>query len=60
MNDMENSLPSKDVIDNNVRTLDQQVTLTSLNLLMVITGVFKLMFFIRVYEGIGWIVELVA
>ena len=35
------------------------MTLTTLNLLLIITGTIKMMYFIRVYKAIGWIVELV-
>ena len=57
---MANSLPTKETMDASGRTLDGQVKLTALTLMVVVTGSFKIMFFVRVYEGIGWIVELVA
>lgn len=56
LEDTESTLPSTD----SNRLLQDQKTLTILNLILLISGTLKVMFIVRVYEGIGWIVELVS
>lgn len=57
-NDTESTIPQAEFIGK-VRTFDEQTQLTVLNLAIIITGTIKIMYFIRVYKAIGWIVELV-
>lgn len=56
--DNESTIPTAEFIGK-VRTFEQQLWLTTLNLAIIMTGTIKIMYFIRVYKAIGWIVELV-
>ena len=60
LEDFGNTLPTQEIMTETGRTIDRQVLLTTLNIFMVITGSIRIMYFIRAFISLGWMVELVA
>ena len=59
MYDADSTIPRRDDVED-FRSVQMQAFVTTLNILIILTATFKIMFYVRVYERIGWIVELIS
>ena len=60
LNDTDSTFPPTEADEDPTRTVQMQTTLSILNILILLTAVIKSFYYVRVYEGIGWIVELIG
>ena len=59
LDDMDSTIPPHTETPTD-RSVELQAFFSILNILIIVTGTIKIFYYIRVYEGLGWIVELIA